>query len=47
MRKETDLTAIKNILKDFLHMPVEKQSILQLLYNIQYLNLEFRMLTIK
>ena len=24
MRKETDLTAIKNILKDFLHMPVEK-----------------------
>ena len=24
MRKETDLTAIKNILKDFLHMPVEE-----------------------
>ena len=24
MKKETDLTAIKNILKDFLHMPVEE-----------------------
>lgn len=24
MRKETDLTAVKNILKDFLHMPVEE-----------------------
>lgn len=24
MKKETDLTEIKNILKDFLHMPVEE-----------------------